>query len=457
MRKGLKQEIADHRQSEEQLSQLASFSQQNPDPLIEIDFEGKVTYLNPATKDRFPELAAAGPPHPMLQGLRSITRTLTNDGDQPVVREIEFEDSTYEQKIIRVPNKDLIRIYSHDITVRRRTQETLHENEQQFREIAEGIRDVLFVIDHKDYKVLYVNPAYEEVFGRSLKTLYEHPTSWIDAIAPEDRDRVKASLENQQRTGEFDETFRIIRPNHSIRWIHDRVFPIRDVHGEIIRLVGIAEDITEQMQKVQRAAADEERRSLARQLHDSVAQSLYSMTLMTNGWAAMSENGELENPAESFRQLENLGVQALGEMRLLIHQLRPPVLEEAGLASALQERLDAVERRQGPEAQLFIEGDLERLPQQVEEELFHITQEALNNALRHAKASNILIRIVVENGSARLSIEDDGRGFNLADTNGGQGLTTMRERAESAGGRFELTSGNGKGTLVDVLIELVQD
>ena len=184
MRKGLKQEITDHRQSEEQLSQLASFSQQNPDPLIEIDFEGKVTYLNPATKDRFPELAAAGPPHPMLQGLRSITRTLTNDGDQPVVREIEFEDSTYEQKIIRVPNKDLIRIYSHDITVRRRTQEALHENEQQFREIAEGIRDVLFVVDHKDYKILYVNPAYEEVFGRSLKTVYEHPTSWIESRSP---------------------------------------------------------------------------------------------------------------------------------------------------------------------------------------------------------------------------------------------------------------------------------
>ncbi len=457
MRKGLKQEIMDPKQSEEQLSRLASFPDQNPDPLIETDFEGKVTYLNAVSKARFPELTAEGLQHPMLQDLSSIARTLINDGDQPFVREIELEDSIYEQKIIRVPNKDLLRIYSHDITQRRRSQEALQENEQLFREIAEGIRDVLFVVDHKDYKILYVNPAYEEVFGRSLKTVYERPTSWIDAVAPEDRDRIKAALENQQRTGMFDENFRIIRPNHSVRWIHDRVFPIRDVHGEIFRVVGIAEDITEQMQALQSTAADEERRRLARQLHDSVTQSLYSLTLMTNGWAAMSENGKLENPAESFRQLENLGVQALGEMRLLIHQLRPPTLEEAGLAGALQERLDAVERRQGLEAQLFIEGDLDRLPRQVEEELFHITQEALNNTLRHAEASNILVRLVVENGSARLTIEDDGRGFDLTHTNGGLGLTTMRERAESMGGRFQLASGNGKGTLVDVLINLVQD
>jgi len=457
MRKGLKQEITDHKQSEEQLIQLASFPEQNPDPLIEIDFEGKVTYLNPATKARFPGLAAAGPPHPMLQGLRSIIKTLTNDWDQPVVREIEFEDSIYEQEIIRVPNKDLLRIYSHEITQRRRSQEALQENEQLFREIAEGIRDVLFVVDHNDYKILYVNPAYEEIFGQSLKTVYERPTSWIDTVAPEDRDRIRASLENQQHTGEFDENFRIIRPNRSVRWIHDRVFPIRDVHGEIFRLVGIAEDITEQMQAVQRTAADEERRRLARQLHDSVTQSLYSLALMANGWAAMSENGELENPAESFRQIEKLGVQALGEMRLLIHQLRPPALEEMGLAGALQERLEAVEHRLGFEANLFIEGDLERLPRQVEEELFHITQEALNNTLRHAEASNILVRLVVENGSARLTIEDDGRGFNLSHANGGLGLTSMRERAESVSGRFQLTSGNGKGTLVDVVINLIQD
>ncbi len=206
----------------------------------------------------------------------------------------------------------------------------------------------------------------------------------------------------------------------------------------------------------QRAAADEERQRLARHLHDSVTQSLYSLTLMTNGWAAMSEKGELKNPADSFRQLERLGVQALNEMRLLIHQLRPPVLEETGLIGALQERLEAVEHRVGLETQLVTEGDVEGLPRQVEEELFHITQEALNNALRHADASNIWVRLAVVNGSARLAIEDDGCGFDPANENGGLGLTTMRERAESVGGELKLATGSGKGTVVEVLIALSQ-
>jgi signal transduction histidine kinase len=207
-------------------------------------------------------------------------------------------------------------------------------------------------------------------------------------------------------------------------------------------------------QVVQRSAADEERQRLARHLHDSVTQSLYSLALMTNGWAAMSEKGELENPAESFRQLEELSVQALGEMRLLIHQLRPPVLEKTGLVGALQERLEAVEHRVGLETQLLTEGDVEGLPLQVEEEFFHISQEALNNAVRHAEASNIRIRIEVENGSARMTIEDDGRGFDPTRSNGGLGLITMRERAESLGGEFTLATASDKGTVVEVRITL---
>ena len=205
---------------------------------------------------------------------------------------------------------------------------------------------------------------------------------------------------------------------------------------------------------VQRSAADNERQRLSRHLHDSVTQSLYSLALMTNGWAAMSEKGELKNPVDSFRQLEGLSVQALSEMRLLIHQLRPPVLEETGLVGALQERLEAVEHRVGLETKLLTEGDVEGLPQQVEEEFFHISQEALNNALRHADASNIQIRIEVENGSARLAVEDAGSGFDPSESIGGLGLITMRERAESLGGDFKLTSDDDHGTVVEVRLKL---
>jgi len=100
------------------------------------------------------------------------------------------------------------------------------------------------VIDHKDYRILYISPSYEEIWGQTCESLLKSPTAWLEAIFPEDRERVLAALENQQRTGEFDEEFRIVRPDKSLRWIHDRAFPVRNAQGEIYRLVGIALDIT---------------------------------------------------------------------------------------------------------------------------------------------------------------------------------------------------------------------
>jgi len=287
----LKREITERKQAEEQLVRLASLPEQNPDPVIETDLEGRITYLNPASKVQLPELAAAGLQHPMLQGLRSITKTLMNDGEQSVAREIELGDSIYEQKIIGVPETDLIRIYCHDITERRRAQEALQESEHLFRGIAQGIRDVVFVVDHEDYKVLYVNPAYEEIWGQRSETMYERPTSWMDAIAPEDRDRVNAALEKQQSTGEFNENFRIIRPDHSVRWIHDRVFPIRNDHGEIYRLVGIAEDITEQMQADQQIRASlQEKEVLLKEINHRVGNNLQLVSSLLRHQSATIED-----------------------------------------------------------------------------------------------------------------------------------------------------------------------
>ncbi len=121
---------------------------------------------------------------------------------------------------------------------------------------------------------------------------------------------------------------------------------------------------------------------------------------------------------------------------------------------ALQDRLEAVEHRVGLETKLETAGNLDRIPKQIEEELFHITQEALNNALRHAEASNIWVRIEVENGSARLAVRDNGGGFDPDRVNGGLGLTSMRERAESVGGEFALNTGSGRGTVVEVSLDL---
>ena len=148
---------------------------------------------------------------------------------------------------------------SRDITERKRVEKKLRENEELLRQITDTIQEAVFVIDHKDYRVLYVSPSYEEIWGQTCESLLKSPTVWLETIFPEDRERVLAALENQHRTGEFDEEFRIVRPDKSLRWIHDRAFPIRNAQGEIYRLVGIAMDITERKRMEKRLRETEER------------------------------------------------------------------------------------------------------------------------------------------------------------------------------------------------------
>ncbi|UCC61684.1 MAG: PAS domain-containing protein, partial [Anaerolineae bacterium] len=200
------------------------------------------------------------------------------------------------------------------------------------------------------------------------------------------------------------------------------------------------------------AAVDAERQRLARELHDSATQSLYSITLFANGWRTMAEQGRLDNVADCFERIGDAGQQALKEMRLLIHQLRPPILEEVGLVGAIQQRLDTVEHRVNVETRLLTQGEVDQLPQAVEEQLFHIAQEALNNALRHAHATTVTVQVCAEDDRFILSVEDDGVGFDPSADTAGMGLVNMRARAAAIGSKVRITSAPQQGTTVEVTL-----
>jgi signal transduction histidine kinase len=140
-------------------------------------------------------------------------------------------------------------------------------------------------------------------------------------------------------------------------------------------------------------------------------------------------------------------------MRLLVYELRPLVLETEGLVGALQQRLDAVEKRAGVQSRLIVEGALD-LPPRVEEGLYRIAQEALNNALKHAAASAVTVRICADGQDIRLDVSDNGQGFDPAAVSdrGGLGFTSMRERAERLGGIVAVQSAPGEGTTITVSI-----
>jgi len=135
---------------------------------------------------------------------------------------------------------------SRDITEQKRHERELRESEQRFRELAENIHEVFWMSDPENTRVIYVSPAYETVWGRSRETLYASPASWIEAIHPDDKERIMQTRANPASTDLRDNTYRIVRPDSSVRWIRDRGFPVRDEVGRAVRFAGIAEDITEQ-------------------------------------------------------------------------------------------------------------------------------------------------------------------------------------------------------------------
>ncbi|MEZ4865818.1 MAG: GAF domain-containing protein [Caldilineaceae bacterium] len=200
-------------------------------------------------------------------------------------------------------------------------------------------------------------------------------------------------------------------------------------------------------QQVEQMAVTAERERLARELHDSVTQLLYSLTLLAEGWRRLARTGQLTEIEEPLAELGQLGQQALKEMRLLVYELRPPSLEKEGLLGALHQRLSAVEQRSGVTTRLIADTVIE-LPPPLEECLYRITYEALNNALKHAAATEVKVYLSRKNGTVTLEIVDNGCGFQAQPTQGGLGLVSMRERALQQGGELQIISAPGSGTRI---------
>jgi signal transduction histidine kinase len=233
---------------------------------------------------------------------------------------------------------------------------------------------------------------------------------------------------------------------------------INDAAGDEIsqfaqRLNNMARELQSLLRSRQDMAISEERTRLARELHDSVTQLLYSVTLYAEATAELLDSGDTKTAAGHLRELRDTAQEALREMRLLIFELHRPALEKGGLAAALQARLDGVERRGGIHAELLVEGT-EQITRTVQEELYNIAHEALNNALKHAHANSVIIHLRFGENATEMEITDDGMGFEPAGDRikGGFGIPGMQERSQKIGGAFHITSAPGKGTNVFVQV-----
>lgn len=195
----------------------------------------------------------------------------------------------------------------------------------------------------------------------------------------------------------------------------------------------------------------EERDRLARELHDSVTQSLYGINLYAEAAGGQMAVEQYDQVRQYLTDIQNTAQESLAEMRLLIYELRPPVLQKEGLLAALQNRLYSVENRAGLKTTL--QSNLEkRLPLYAEESLYRIAQEALNNILKHAHAKNVQISLTQDDQTFCMEISDDGIGFepDTAFREGCLGMNSMKQRASAYGWRFLVDSSTGHGTRIRV-------
>lgn len=132
-----------------------------------------------------------------------------------------------------------------DLTEFKEMQIALRESEARFREVVETIREVFWISDVEKKRIIYVSPGYRDIWGRSGEQLYTSSRAWLEAIHTDDRERILHASLTKQADGTYDETYRVMRPDGSIRWVRDRAYPVQDANGTLVRIVGCAQDITE--------------------------------------------------------------------------------------------------------------------------------------------------------------------------------------------------------------------
>jgi PAS domain S-box-containing protein len=393
--------------------------------------------------------ALTGPIQTLVEGTRSITA-----GDLAVRLPVKSSD---ELGLLAASFNQMAEGLQTRNTELTSANEMLSEREARLRLITDVTTDALYEWDVVAGKTQWSH-SYRTLFGYPEEGSHEHKW-WRERVHPDDLEQAVSRLERAlQRKEDFISfEYRYRRADGTYAHVVDRGYFIYNEAGTPLRMVGAMIDISDRVRlsEAQAQAALEERQRLARELHDSVTQSLYSLTLLAEASRRTAQAGEVEKVVGNIARLGETAQQALKEMRLLVYELRPLALEQAGLADALQHRLDAVEKRAGINAQLRVELDV-KLPPHVENALYRIAQEALNNSLKHAEANKVVVSLRSSGKQVEMEIKDNGKGFDTEGTQdqGGLGLTSIRERVEALGGEVSIIAEPGAGTHVRLRVPL---
>jgi len=343
-----------------------------------------------------------------------------------------------------------------------RAEQSLYESEERFRQIAENMDDIVWIVDAEVRNLLYINPAYERICQLPVSHAYERIDAFVDSVYPEDRKRVSAMIEQRIKGNHESVDYRIVRSDESVRWVRSRSFPIKDAAGKTYRIAGVVEDITDQkraemeLRSYSRRLVDlqeTERMHLARELHDEIGQVLTAVRINLQGLEQICKSdamvGEIR---DDIRVID----EALKRVRDLSFELRPSLLDDLGLAAATRWYVDRYAKRAGIKANVEIDFEIshDRLPKDVETACFRILQEALSNVARHARAQSVDVTLSSTDSYLWLSVKDDGIGTEATAMNKPNnhlstlGIRGMEERALAVAGELRVISAPSSGTEV---------
>ena len=457
------------RASEDRYRTLASSS---PDLVFATDAEGRYTFLSDRAQttlgwDRTAALGRSFMDYvaPGFEAAAAASyQAVLADPEQVHSARVDFLDGSghpvqLEVNVVgKVEDGALVGIngVARDVSERERLERELVRSEERYRFLVQNSPDVVFATNVEG-NFTFISAAIERLTGHpAVQLIGKH----FGTIVESEDLQVAGSRWESLSTHPDQE----VQAAQVLRGRDGRRTPVDVravgvwVDGVFSGIQGAARDVSDQVRlerelrrQAGELAAGEERAHLARELHDSVTQALFSMTLVARSVEMLLEK-DPDTARTHLTQLRELQREALAEMRALIFELRPGNLEQDGLVRAVKTHSAALQGRLG--LPVVVESDLEtRLPLAAEEVLYRIAQEALHNVVKHAAARQVRVDIRQYEGGVRLRVKDDGKGFDAATVPDGHlGLAGMRARTERVGGSFTCVSEPGSGTAIEVTL-----
>jgi PAS domain S-box-containing protein len=349
---------------------------------------------------------------------------------------------------------------------------------QELDAIVSTAPDVIFS-SQGDGRYEYVSDRFHEYTGASAVS--GEPVTWLDYVHPDDLERARSGwLQSVQEGGRYEAEYRMRSNDGAYRWFRSRAVPIRDTAGKIVKWYGTCSDIhdsklleqairentielekmvdrrTDELRRLSvrlMTAQDQERRRIARDLHDGLGQELAVAKMVLDKMLLQRSS----QPQEAWSQASAIIDRSIQQVRTMSHLLHPPLLDEVGLLSALAWYTEGLTKRSGIEAFLDVQPpDFPRLSTELETTVFRIVQEALTNVFRHSEAQKVWINLNLRDGAVVVSVLDNGKGISeriaeLRPESVGVGIGGMKQRAREFGGELRLTNAD-PGTRLELVI-----